>query len=105
MSKSLGNVMDPWEVLNGRGADPLLWWMFSQGSPWTPTRGSFEAIDATTREMLLTLWNTYAFFMTFASLNDFDPANPDVPVPEARSELDRWALSRAARTTVEVTEA
>jgi isoleucyl-tRNA synthetase len=105
MSKSLGNVMDPWEVLNGRGADPLRWWMFSQGSPWTPTRASLAAIDATTRDMLLTLWNTYAFFMTFASLNEFDPANPDVPEPDARPELDRWALSRAARTSEEVTEA
>ncbi|HLH27516.1 MAG TPA: class I tRNA ligase family protein, partial [Acidimicrobiales bacterium] len=46
MSKSLGNVIDPWEILESRGADPLRWWMFSQGSPWTPTRVSFESIDA-----------------------------------------------------------
>ena len=46
MSKSVGNVIDPWEILDTRGADPLRWWMFSQGSPWTPTRVSFEAIDA-----------------------------------------------------------
>ena len=45
MSKSVGNVIDPWEILGTRGADPLRWWMFSQGSPWTPTRVSFEVID------------------------------------------------------------
>jgi isoleucyl-tRNA synthetase len=104
MSKSLGNVMDPWEVLGTRGADPLRWWMFSQGSPWTPTRGSMAAIDATTREMLLTLWNTYSFFMTYASLNGFDPSAPDVPGRSDRGELDRWAISRCEGTTKVVTE-
>ena len=61
MSKSLGNVIDPWEVLNTRGADPLRWWMFSQGSPWTSTRASLGAIDASLRETLATLWNTFSF--------------------------------------------
>ena len=50
MSKSLGNVIDPWDVLDTRGADALRWWMFSQGSPWTPTRGSLGAIDASMRD-------------------------------------------------------
>jgi isoleucyl-tRNA synthetase len=76
MSKSLGNVIDPWEILDTRGADPLRWWMFSQGSPWTPTRASLAAIDTAMRDMLLTLWNTFSFFTTYASLNEFDPADP-----------------------------
>ncbi len=48
MSKSLGNIIDPWTILDTRGADPLRWWMFSQGSPWTPTRASLAAIDTAT---------------------------------------------------------
>ena len=79
MSKSVGNVIDPWEILDTRGADPLRWWMFSQGSPWTPTRVSFEVIDAAMRDTLLTLWNTWSFFTTYASLNGFDPADPAIP--------------------------
>jgi isoleucyl-tRNA synthetase len=103
MSKSVGNVIDPWEILNTRGADPLRWWMFSQGSPWTPTRVSFEAIDTSMRDVLLTLWNTWSFFTTYATLNEFDPCDPAVPAAKDRSMLDRWMLSRlhdtVARTT------
>ncbi len=105
MSKSLGNVIDPWEILRTRGADPLRWWMFSQGSPWTPTRVSFEAIDAALRDTLLTIWNTWSFFATYASLNGFDPDDPDVPPPAARSLLDRWTRSRLHATVGAVTEA
>jgi isoleucyl-tRNA synthetase len=98
MSKSVGNVIDPWEILTTRGADPLRWWMFSQGSPWTPTRVSFEAIDASMRDSLLTLWNTWSFFTTYAALNGFDPADPGIPAPGDRSMLDRWMLSRLHHT-------
>jgi isoleucyl-tRNA synthetase len=98
MSKSVGNVIDPWEILDTRGADPLRWWMFSQGSPWTPTRVSFEVIDSAMRDSLLTLWNTWSFFTTYASLNGFDPADPAIPAPGGRSVLDRWMLSRLAAT-------
>jgi isoleucyl-tRNA synthetase len=103
MSKSVGNVIDPWEILDTRGADPLRWWMFSQGSPWTPTRVSFEAIDASMRDTLLTLWNTWSFFTTYASLNGFDPADPAIPAPEDRSVLDRWMRSRLSATVATAT--
>jgi isoleucyl-tRNA synthetase len=103
MSKSVGNVIDPWEILESRGADPLRWWMFSQGSPWTPTRVSLAAIDTALRETLLTLWNTVSFFTTYASLNDFDPDDPAVPAPADRPALDRWARSRLASTVADVT--
>jgi len=105
MSKSLGNVIDPWSVLDTRGAEPMRWWMFHQGSPWTATRTSLELIDASTADVLMTLWNTWSFFATYASLNDFDPADPSVPEPAARPVFDRWLRSRLHATVAEVTEA
>ena len=105
MSKSLGNVIDPWDLVTSRGADPLRWWMFSQGSPWTATRVSTGAIDTATRDTLLTLWHTVSFFATYASLNEFDPGDPDVPAPPSRGPLDRWARSRVMSTLRAVTGA
>ncbi len=105
MSKSVGNVIDPWDILGTRGADPLRWWMFHQGSPWTATRTSLEAIDSSTAETLVTLWNVWSFFSTYASLNDFDPTDPAIPAPRDRYELDRWMVSRLNSTIAEVTVA
>ncbi|MBW4078907.1 MAG: isoleucine--tRNA ligase [Acidobacteria bacterium] len=105
MSKSVGNVIDPWEVLNTRGADPLRWWMFSQGSPWTSTRASLNAIDTSLRETLATLWNTFSFFTTYASLNNFDPSDPEIPDVHERSAIDQWILSRLEGVTIDVTTA
>jgi isoleucyl-tRNA synthetase len=78
--------------------------MFSQGSPWTPTRATLGAIDTAMRDMLLTLWNTFSFFTTYASLNEFDPADAGVPAAQDRGPLDRWILSRLASTTTTVTD-
>jgi isoleucyl-tRNA synthetase len=105
MSKSVGNVIDPWDVLDTRGADALRWWMFSQGSPWTSTRAGLGAIDASFRETLATLWNTFSFFTRYASLNEFDPNDPEIPLVEVRSAIDQWILSRMESVTDIVTKA
>jgi isoleucyl-tRNA synthetase len=103
MSKSKGNVIDPWTVLDTRGADALRWNMFSAGSPWTPKRMFVESVDDTTNRFLRTLWNTYSFFVTYANLDGWDP---DAAVADAPTHvLDRWARSRLHSTVAEVTDA
>jgi isoleucyl-tRNA synthetase len=100
MSKSKGNVIDPWTVLDTRGADALRWNFFSSGSPWTPRRVSVEAIDESAR-FLVTLWNTYSFFVTYANLDAWDATLAPRP-PE--HVLDRWVRSRLHATVAAVTE-
>jgi len=104
MSKSKGNVIDPWEILNARGADALRWYFLSAGSPWTPRRVFLEGIDEATRRFLVTLWNTYSFFVTYASLDGFD-AGPATGPASPTHVLDRWIRSRLHSTIVEVTTA
>jgi len=103
MSKSIGNVIDPWTVLDAQGADPLRWHMLTAGSPWSARRVSTEIIEESLRKFLLTLWNTYSFWVTYAALEDFDPTNAEIPVQE-RSQMDRWILAELADTVAVVTE-
>jgi len=102
MSKSLGNVIDPWDVLNVQGADALRWYLLTGGTPWSPRRVSSEIIQDALRKYLLTLWNTYSFWITYASIEGFDPSAEDIPVAE-RSEMDRWILAELDDTIAEVT--
>ncbi len=101
MSKSRGNVIDPVPVLAERGADALRWYMLSSGSPWTPKRVYVEGIDEATRQFLLTLWNTYSFFVTYANIDGW---SADAPAPPVHV-LDRWITSRVHRTVRTTTEA
>ena len=102
MSKSLGNVIDPWAVLDTQGSDALRWYFLTGGSPWAPRRLSIDIIEETLRKFLLTLWNTYSFWVTYAAIEGFDPTNEDIPIAE-RSELDRWILAELEDTVSEVT--
>jgi len=101
MSKSAGNQLDPWSVLDRHGADALRWYLITVGSPWASRRVYFEALDEVVRQFLLTLWNVYSFHVTYANVDGFDPASsPHVPVAE-RPPLDRWILSQLAQTVRE----
>jgi isoleucyl-tRNA synthetase len=101
MSKSLGNVLDPFELLDRYGADPLRWFMLAGGSPWVSRRLAPEVLEEITRSLFLTLWNTYGFFSLYARLSGFDPAAPATAEP---APLDRWVLAELADTVREVTE-
>jgi isoleucyl-tRNA synthetase len=103
MSKSIGNVIDPWTVLEAQGADALRWYMLTAGTPWSARRVSVEIIEESLRKFLLTLWNTYSFWVTYASLEDFDPSSADIPAGE-RSQMDRWILAELADTVSVVTK-
>jgi isoleucyl-tRNA synthetase len=101
MSKSLGNVLDPFELLDRYGADPLRWFMLASGSPWASRRTSPEAIEEVVRSFFLTLWNTYAFFALYARLEGFDPLQPPRGAP---TPLDRWILAELAELVTQVTD-
>jgi isoleucyl-tRNA synthetase len=103
MSKSLGNVIDPWTVLDAQGADALRWYLLTGGSPWSPRRMSAEIVEETLRKHLLTLWNTYKFWVTYAAIDGFDPSTATTPVAE-RPEMDRWILAELDDTLREVTD-
>jgi isoleucyl-tRNA synthetase len=103
MSKRLGNVIDPDTVLDEFGADALRWFLIAGGSPWSDRRVSREGFAQIVRQFLLTLWNTYAFFVTYANIDHPDLAA--APEPSDRPPLDRWALSELHRTVAVVREA
>jgi isoleucyl-tRNA synthetase len=110
MSKSKGNVIDPWEIFRTKGADPLRWYFFSAGSPWTNRRVYGEGIDESIRKFLLTLWNTLSFFVTYANLERWEPTEAEPArgpggVPRDGHVLDRWIASRREATVAAVTDA
>ena len=103
MSKSLGNVINPWDVFERQGADALRWALYTATSPGNTRRFSMGQVDEAVRKYLLTLWNTYSFFVTYARIDGFDPTR-DYVEPEDRSLMDRWALSELQLTVRTVTE-
>jgi isoleucyl-tRNA synthetase len=109
MSKSWGNVVEPDDVIGRHGADALRWYYFTAQQPWTGYRFSVETVGEAVRQFMLTLWNTYSFWVLYANAEGIGPQDfTQTPAttresPEARA-LDRWALSRLQGTTREVTE-
>jgi len=102
MSKSRGNVIEPWDIFTTQGADALRWYFFSQGQPWTTRRVHEDGIRESTRQTLLTLWNVFSFFATYA---DLDGWNPEADRPSPTHVLDRWVLGELDDTITAVTEA
>ena len=93
MSKHKGNVVDPWEVLDKQGADAVRWYFYAAGAPWLPSRFSGDMVSEVQRKFMGTLWNTYAFFTLYASIDGYDP-NAQKAKPEDFSLMDKWVLSR-----------
>jgi isoleucyl-tRNA synthetase len=93
MSKSRGNVVNPWTVMDLHGADATRWYMYTASPPGNTRRFSANLVKEVVGRFLLTLWNSYSFFVTYANLNDFDPNATPVPL-ERRSVLDRWVLAK-----------
>jgi isoleucyl-tRNA synthetase len=101
MSKSRGNVVVPWDVIERHGADALRWYYFTSKQPWDGYRFSVETVGESVRQFMLTLWNTYRVFVLYANANGIeDPAAYDGQV----EDLDRWALSRLEAVTETATE-
>ena len=105
MSKSRGNVVNPWDHFNKEGADSIRWYMTTQSAPWSPTNFDPNGVRESYAKMFLTLWNVYRFHSDYASLDGFDPSNESgfVDVP-GRSPLDRWILSRTTAMADEYSE-
>ena len=93
MSKSRGNIVDPWDHFNREGADATRWYMVTAGAPWNPLKFDPNGVRETYAKMFLTTWNVYKFHADYAALDGFDPEAQHPPVEE-RSGLDRWILSR-----------
>ena len=105
MSKSKGNAVDPFEALKKHGADAIRWYFYSNSAPWLPNRFHDKAVQEGQRKFLGTLWNTYAFYVLYANIDDFDPAQYEEMYQallekvkagdeEALPVMDRWLLSR-----------
>ncbi len=93
MSKHIGNVVDPWSVLDKQGADAVRWYFYASGAPWLPTRFSGNLVSEMQRKFMGTLWNTYSFFTLYASIDNYDPMKAKAD-RASLSLMDKWVISK-----------
>ena len=101
MSKSRGTAVDPWAMFSEFGSDATRWYMYSSVTPGDNIRFFKEAIEDVYKRFLNTLWNVYSFYVTYALIDAYDPAEERLPL-EKRSVLDRWLVSRLHSLTKQV---
>jgi isoleucyl-tRNA synthetase len=117
MSKTRGNVVDPWDVISAHGADAFRWYYLTSQQPWAGYRFSVDTVGESVRQFILTLWNTYSFWVLYANAENLGPLDfsaaalrgslgtTDVTKePRNENDLDRWALSRLQATVATVRE-
>ena len=93
MSKSKGNAVDPMDALNKFGADAIRWYFYVNSAPWLPNRFHDKAVEEGQRKFLGTLWNTYAFYVLYADIDNFDPTKYSLDYDKL-SVMDKWLLSK-----------
>ncbi len=101
MSKSKGNAVDPFDALTTYGADAIRWYFYINSAPWLPNRFHGKAVQAGQRKFMGTLWNTYAFYVLYANIDDFDATKYTLEY-EKLSVMDKWLLSRLNSTVRDV---
>ena len=93
MSKSKGNAVDPFEALGQYGADAIRWYFYTNSAPWLPNRFHGKAVQEGQRKFMGTLWNTYAFYVLYAEIDQFDPTKYTLDYDKL-SVMDKWLLSK-----------
>ena len=92
MSKHKGNVVDPFSVLDAQGADAVRWYFYTASAPWLPSRFSADNVSEAQRKFMGTLWNTYAFYVLYADIDKFNPAEHKLE-DQKLTIMDKWILS------------
>jgi isoleucyl-tRNA synthetase len=104
MSKRLGNVIDPWKVIDEHGTDAVRWYLVASAAPWLPKKFDPAGLSEVRGRFFRALINSYQFFREYARIDGFEPNSKAIPEAAARPEIDRWLVSRTQSLCVEVRE-